>query len=89
MQGTPSTANPWSIEFRWLTLLGSYTGQGLDGSNRGSDNITSGAPAAWVNDSYVTATPWASDAEYAALRVYDGWVFNHANWGMNVALQVL
>jgi hypothetical protein len=71
------------------TLVGSYSGQGLNGSNRGSGNITSGAPAAWVNDSYVSATPWPSSTDYAALRVYDGLVFNHANWGMNVALQVL
>jgi hypothetical protein len=71
------------------TLVESYEGKGLDGSNRGSGNITSGAPAAWVNDSYVSATPWPSSTDYAALRVYDGLVFNHANWGMNVALQVL
>ncbi len=71
------------------TLVGSYSGQGLDSSNRGSGNITSGAPGAWVNDSYVSATPWASSTDYAALRVYDGLVFNHANWPMNVALQVL
>jgi hypothetical protein len=71
------------------TLVGSYSGQGLNGSNRGSGNITSGAPGAWVNDSYVSATPWPSSTDYAALRVYDGLVFNHANWPMNVALQVL
>jgi hypothetical protein len=71
------------------TLVGSYSGQGLNGSNRGSGNITSGAPSTWVNDSYVSATPWPSSTDYAALRVYDGLVFNHANWGMNVALQVL
>jgi hypothetical protein len=71
------------------TLVGSYLDQSLNGSNRGSGNITSGAPGEWVNDSYVSATPWPSSNEYAALRVYDGYVFNHAHWGMNVALQVL
>ena len=71
------------------TLVGSYSGQGLNGSNRGSGNITSGAPAAWVNDSYVSATPWPSSTEYAALRVYDGLAFNHHIWPMSVALQAL
>jgi len=71
------------------TLVGSYAGQDLNSTNRGSGNITSGAPSTWVNDSYVSATPWPAGNEYAALRVYDGLVFNHANWAMNVALQVL
>jgi hypothetical protein len=99
MNGTalnsPSQTNPSYDDLSAIwdayngTLVGSYSGQGLNGSNRGSGNITSGAPAAWVNDSYVSATPWPSSTDYAALRVYDGLVFNHANWGMNVALQVL
>ena len=71
------------------TREGSYLGQGLDGGNRGSGDVTSGAPAAWVNDTYVSATPWPSSSEYASLRTYDGLVLAHANWGMNVALQVL
>jgi len=99
MDGTaladPSQTNPSYDDLSAIwdayngTLVGSYSGQGLNGSNRGSGNITSGAPGAWVNDSYVSATPWPSSTDYAALRVYDGLVFNHANWVMNVALQVL
>jgi hypothetical protein len=99
MDGTaladPSQTNPSYDDLSAIwdayngTLVGSYADQGLDGSNRGSGDITSGAPGAWVNDSYVSATPWPSSTDYAALRVYDGLVFNHANWVMNVALQVL
>jgi hypothetical protein len=43
-------------------LSGSYTGQGLNGGNRGSGNVTSGAPLTWFNDTYVSATPWPSSA---------------------------
>lgn len=99
MDGTsladPSQTNPSYDDLSAIwdayngTLVGSYSGQGLNVSNRGSDNITSGAPTAWANDSYISATPWPSDAEYAALRVYDGLVFKNANWEMNVALHVL
>jgi hypothetical protein len=99
MNGTalnsPSQTNPSYDDLSAIwdayngTRVGSYSGQNLDSSNRGSGDITSGAPGAWVNDSYVSATPWPSSTDYAALRVYDGLVFNHANWGMNVALQVL
>jgi hypothetical protein len=81
------------------TRVGSYGGQGLGSSNRGSGNITSGAPGAWVNDSYVSATPWPTnsgfafsageDKGYAFLRLYDGLIEPHRNWAMNVALQVL
>jgi len=92
---SPSQTNPSYDDLSAIwdayngTRVGSYSGQNLDSSNRGSGDITSGAPGAWVNDSYVSATPWPSSTDYAALRVYDGLVFNHANWGMNVALQVL
>ncbi|MCX5938461.1 MAG: VCBS domain-containing protein, partial [Cyanobium sp. LacPavin_0920_WC12_MAG_62_9] len=70
-------------------LSGSYTGQGLNGGNRGSGNVTSGAPLTWFNDTYVSATPWPSSSDYASLRLYDGLVLSHDNWAMNVALEVL
>jgi hypothetical protein len=99
MDGTaladPSQTNPSYDDLSAIwdayngTLVGSYAGQDLDGSNRGSGNITSGAPSTWVNGSFVTATPWPSSTDHAALRVYDGLVFNHANWPVNVALHVL
>jgi hypothetical protein len=92
---SPSQTNPSYDDLSAIwdayngTLVGSYSGQGLNGSNRGSGNITSGAPGAWVNDSYVSTTPWPSSNEYAALRVYDGLAFNHHTYPMSVALQVL
>jgi Ca2+-binding RTX toxin-like protein len=69
------------------TFAGSYASKGLNSSNRGTGDATSGAPSAWVNDSYISATPLGG--EYAFLRLYDGLVEPHANWAMNVALQVL
>jgi hypothetical protein len=66
---------------------GSYLGQGLNGSTTSSNGYDSGVPPGWLNDTYVSATP--QDGEYAFLRIYDGLVGPHANWGMNVALQVL
>jgi hypothetical protein len=92
---SPSQTNPSYDDLSAIwdayngTLVGSYSDQGLNGSNRGSGNITSGAPGAWVNDSYVSTTPWPSSNEYAALRVYDGLAFNHHTYPMSVALQVL
>jgi len=71
------------------SLVGSYVGQGLNGANRGSGNVTSGAPLTWVNDTYVSATPWPLSSDYASLRLYDGLVLSHDNWAMNVALEVL
>ena len=70
-------------------LIGSYVDRGLHGGNRGSGNVTSGAPLTWVNDTYVSATPWPSSSDYASLRLYDGLVLPHDNWAMNVALEVL
>jgi hypothetical protein len=66
---------------------GSYLSQGLDGNTTSSNGYDSGVPPGWVNDTYVSATP--QDGEYAFLRIYDGLTGPHANWGMNVALQVL
>ena len=66
---------------------GTYLNQGLDSSTTSSNGYESGVPSGWVNDTYVSATP--QDGEYAFLRIYDGLSGPHANWGMNVALQVL
>ena len=91
MQGpTFDTGNLWDPnESLNLADKGPVMGTDLKDLCNLVGNITSGAPSTWVNDSYVSATPWPSSTDYAALRVYDGLVFNHANWAMNVALQVL
>ena len=47
----------------------------------------SGVPPAWAIGAYVSATPFSGG--YAYIRIYDGLIEPHANWAMNVALQVL
>ena len=71
------------------TRVGTYIGQGLHGGNRGSGTTTSGAPGIWVNDAYVSATPWPSRTDYAGVRLYDGLVYGLSSWGTNVALELV
>ena len=69
--------------------VGSYFDKGLSYTGESIGGYDSGAPPAWVHGSYVSATPLGPSGEYAYIRIYDGLIEPHANWGMNVALQVL
>ena len=77
ISNTQDTNNTYDGLFAiWDAHNGAETGTG-----------SSGVPPGWSNDSYVSATPFQS--EHAFIRIYDGLIEPHANWGMNVALQVL
>lgn len=71
----------------WDAYNGSRAGTypGMTGASTNADG--SGVPPAWDNGSYVSATPFSGS--YAYIRIYDGLIEPHANWAMNVALQVL
>jgi hypothetical protein len=84
ISGTQDTNNTYDGLFAiWDAHNGGQAGTGM-----------SGMPPGWITESYVSATPfiknwYAPKDEYAFIRTYDGLIEPHANWAMNVALQVL